>query len=123
MFLLPFGRALWRRRQARAVARENGRLALLREVITRTEEKKPITDRALTKAWRVATGEDPSSKAITREVVALGGDVDLDASEKEGGVRYRFVDLETEAAALEEEREHASDEEKKIGKIVFASDN
>ena len=122
MFFLPLGRALWRRRQARAVARENGRLALLREVITRTEGKQPITDRALTKAWRIATGEDPKSKTITREVVALGGDVDLEASEKEGGVRYRFVDLETEAAALEEEREHASEEEKKVGKIVFASD-
>jgi hypothetical protein len=38
-------------------------------------------------------------------------------------VRYRFVDLETEAAALEVERDHASDEEKKVGKIIFASDN
>jgi hypothetical protein len=119
MFLLPIGRSLWRSRQARAVARENGRLALLREVITRTSEKKPVTDRALTKAWRVATGSEPDSKTITREVVELGGDVDLEASEKEGGVRYRFVDLETEAAALEEERAEAPEEEKRVGKIVF----
>jgi hypothetical protein len=123
MFVLPIGRAIFRRRQATAVARENGRLALLREILTRTSSKQPVTDRSLTKAWRVATGEDASSKTITKEVVALGGDVDLEASEKEGGVRYRFVDLETEAAALEEERAHASDEEKKVGKIVFASDN
>jgi hypothetical protein len=38
-------------------------------------------------------------------------------------VRYRFVDLETEAAALEAEREAASDEEKKVGRVIFASDN
>lgn len=123
MFLLPIGRALFRRRQASAVARENGRLAILREILTRMSKKQPVTDRALQGAWRAATGEDPSSKTITKEVVSLGGDVDLEASEKEGGVRYRFADLETEAAALEEERAQASDEEKKVGKIIFASDN
>jgi hypothetical protein len=54
-------------------------------------------------------------------VVALGGDVDLEASDKD--VKYRFVDLETEAQALDEERAEASDDEKKVGKIEFASDN
>jgi len=38
-------------------------------------------------------------------------------------VRYRFADLETEAAALEAEREAADEEEKKVGKVVFSSEN
>lgn len=123
VFLLPIGRAISRSREAKKVARENARLAVLREVVERTRKKQPITDRDLTKAWRIATGEEPSSKEITREVVALGGDVDMQSAEKTGEVRYRFVDLETEEAALEDEREHATEEEKRVGRIVFASDN
>jgi hypothetical protein len=84
-------------------------------------EKTPITDQALTEAWKGATGKTPDSKELTRRVVELGGDAQIEADT--GQVRYRFVDLETEAAALEVEREHASDEEKKVGKIIFASDN
>jgi hypothetical protein len=123
IFLLPLSRALYRRRQAQAVARENARLAILREVLEKTRRKKPVTDRDLATAWRVATGQEPSSRDLTREVVALGGDVDMKAAETTGEIRYRFVDLETEEAALEEERERASDEEKKVGRIVFASDS
>lgn len=119
LFLLPIGRALFRGRQEKKVAKENGRLAILREVLSRMSAKQPVTDRSLQKAWRVATGSDADSKTITREVVELGGDVDLEASEKEGGIRYRFEDLETEQAAIEEERAHAPDEEKRIGKIIF----
>lgn len=122
VFLLPLGRWLLRGRRERALRRENARLAVLREVLGRTAARQPVTDRALSRAWRAETGEAPASKELTREVVALGGDVDLEASEKEGGVRYRFVDLETEAAAVEAEREQASDEEKRVGRIVFATD-
>jgi len=37
--------------------------------------------------------------------------------------RYRFADFETEAAALDEEREHADDAEQRVGRVVFASDD
>jgi len=122
IFLLPIGRALLRGREARKVARENGRLAVLREVVERTENKAPITEPALAEAWRVAAGAAPDPKELTREVVALGGDVDVEASAAEEKVRYRFADLEAEAEAVEEERAAASDEERRVGKVVFASD-
>lgn len=122
IFLLPIARAALRGREARKVARENGRLAVLREVLERTEKKEPITEPALAKAWRVAAGAQPSSKELTREVVALGGDVDVDASAANETVRYRFADLEAEAEAVEEERAEADDEERRVGKVVFASD-
>jgi hypothetical protein len=122
IFLLPIVRAALRGREARKVARENGRLAVLREVLERTEKKEPVTEPALALAWRVAAGAAPDPKELTREVVALGGDVDVEASAEKEVVRYRFADLETEAEALEEDRARASDEEQKVGKVVFASD-
>ncbi len=119
LFALPTLRALFRRRAARGVARENARLAILREVLARAPHKEPVPDETLRAAYRVATGEDASSKEITRRVVELGGDVDVGP---EGEVRYRFADLEAEAEALEEERATASDAEARLGKVVFASD-
>jgi hypothetical protein len=88
-------------------------------VIDRVEAKQPVTDAALTEAWTRAAGSPPASKELTREVVALGGDAQIEES---GEVRYRFVDLETEEAALEAERAGAADDERKVGKVIFASD-
>jgi hypothetical protein len=121
LFALPLGRAIARPFKARKVAKENGRLALLREILTRIENKAPLTDEALVEAWTKAAGAPPESKELTKRIVELGGDVEINEGTKD--VRYRFVDLEMEAAALEAEREAASDEEKKVGKVVFASDN
>jgi hypothetical protein len=105
--------------QARTVAKENGRLAVLRTVLSQLAKKQPVTDQALAQAYEKATGQKPDSSEITRSVALLGGDAEVDTGE----VRYRFVDLETEGAALDEEREQAKDEEKKLGRVVFASDN
>jgi hypothetical protein len=120
LFLLPVLRALFRGRQQKRVDQENARLAVLREVITRSTRKEPVSDDVLRSAVRAATGEEPTSKDITRRVVALGGDVDTGP---EGEVRYRFADLEAEAEALEEERARASEQEARLGKVVFASDD
>jgi hypothetical protein len=119
LFALPLGRALLLRLRAREVAHENGRLGLLREVLTRVNAKAPLTEPALEQAWTQAAGQPPAPKELTRVVVELGGDVQLEES---GEVRYRFVDLETEAEALEEERAVAKDEEAKVGRVVFGSD-
>ncbi len=121
LFALPIGRAIARPFKAKKVAEENGRLGLLREILTRIEAKAPLTEKALVDAWTRTAGTPPASKELTKRVVELGGDAEI--QEDTGEVRYRFVDLETEAAALEAEREAASDEEKKVGKVVFASDS
>ncbi len=119
LFALPMIRAALRGLRQGAVDRENARLAVLREVLARTPRKQPVTDAALRRAYREASGIEPSSAEITRRVVELGGDVDVGP---EGQVRYRFAELEAEAEALEAERAQASDAEARIGKIVFASD-
>ena len=120
LFLLPVGRALARPSKVRAAAHERGRLAVLREVIERVHRKEPVTDAAVTQAWQQATGEPPPPKRIDQELVKLGGEL---AIEESGATRWRFADLQTEAAAVEAERDAASDAEAKLGKVVFATDD
>ena len=119
IFALPAFRALARGRKERALAKENARLAILREVLARAPKKEAVDDETLRHVYRIATGEEPSSKEITARVVDLGGDVEPGPN---GEIRYRFADLEAEAEAVEDERDRARDEEAKLGKIVFASD-
>jgi hypothetical protein len=119
LFLLPLGRALARPLKLRAAEEEKARLAVLREVLDRVRAKQPVTDEGVAAAWRRATGSDPPPKRVDRELVELGGDVAVDP---EGGTRWRFADLETEAAAVAAEREAASEEEARLGKIVYATD-
>jgi len=119
LFAFPLARALYRTHEQKRLAEEQARLAVLREIITRSARKEPIADETLRTAVRIATGEEPSSKDITKRVVELGGDVDVGP---EGEVRYRFADLEADADAVEQERLRASDREARLGQIVFASD-
>ncbi|WP_437670528.1 hypothetical protein [Sorangium sp. So ce131] len=122
LFALPLGRALLRPLKQRRLARQNARRAVLQAILARVgpaQRREPITDAALRRAWEEAAGEAPRPEEITREVAALGGDVDLESGE---GIRYRFPDLEIEAKAVEAEREAASEEEARAGKVIFSSD-
>jgi hypothetical protein len=118
LFLVPVARAAIRPLKARRIARENGRRGLLREILTRLGRDE-ITDEALQAAWKEAAGREADPKELTREVVALGGDVDFE----DGKVRYRFPDLEAEQKAVEAEREAASEAEARVGKVIFSSED
>jgi hypothetical protein len=78
-----------------------------------------VTDAGVAEAWRGATGSAPVGKRLDRELVALGGDVAIEPS---GETHWRFADLETEAAAVEAERAAAADEEARLGKVIYATD-
>ena len=121
LFVVPVGRALVRPLKQRRQVEERGRLAVLRAVLERVRGKQPVTDRVVAEAWRSATGRAAEPKRLDRELVALGGDVDIEAG---GGAetRWRFPDLETEAAAVEAERDAAAEEEARLGAIVYATD-
>jgi len=120
LFLLPIGRILLRRRTRRRVARENGRRAVLRTVLERAATG-GVDERELRERWRIAAGDEPGDRELLDEVKALGGDVDLERSGED--VRYRFVDLELEARAVEAERETASASEARVGKVIFSSED
>lgn len=120
IFLLPALRALQHKVSERGVKKENARLQIMKEVLTRAPKKEPVSDETLRSAVRIATGYEPTSKDITRQVVALGGDV---SPGPDGEIRYRFADIEAEAEALEEERAHVPEKEARLGRVVFASDD
>lgn len=120
LFTLPLVRSLLRLREVKQNDDEHARLVVLKEILTRSAKKEPVSDETLRTAVRVATGREPTSKDITKRVVELGGDVDVGP---EGEVRYRFADLEADTEAAERERAEADDEkEARLGKVVFASD-
>jgi hypothetical protein len=118
LFVLPAARAALRPLRARQIARENARRAVLRTVLADASHKE-VSDAALRRAWKGATGNEPSPKEIAREVALLGGDVDMNSDH----VRYRFPDLELEAQAVEAEREAAAASEADVGKVVFSSED
>jgi hypothetical protein len=118
LFALPLARAALRPLKQRRVAHENGRRAMLREILDKVGAG-GVTDESLRAAWKQAAGSEPDPKEVTREVVALGGDVDYESGE----VRYRFPELEAEAKALEAEREAAAESEAHVGEVVFTSEN
>jgi hypothetical protein len=119
LFIVPLARALARPSRERAALAERGRLAMLRVVLERLARNEPVRDTDVTEAWRRATGRTPDRKRIDRELIALGGDVALESAPE---MRWRFKDLELEAAAVQAEREAASEEEARLGKVVFATD-
>lgn len=120
LFVVPLLRLLWRPIKARRAARENGRRALLRAVLERVGRRGGVTESELAGAWAAAAGSVPDSKTLTREVAALGGDVDLENAQD--GVRFRFPELEAEARAVEAEREAAAEDEAKVGRVIFSSE-
>jgi hypothetical protein len=80
-----------------------------------------VDERTITHRYSMAAGFEPDSKELNDQLVRLGADVDLDKAEH--GVRYRFPDLELEAKAVEAEREAAAEDEAKVGKVVFSSED
>jgi hypothetical protein len=127
LFALPVYRWATQASREKKAAEENARRAILKTVI---EAQKPagdgevkggVTEGQLKKAWREATGSEPDDKKIREEVVALGGDIDLDAVSEGERVQYRFRDLEAEVAALQKERAQASEVEREAGEVVYRS--
>jgi hypothetical protein len=118
LFAIPVLRAALRPLKQRRVARENGRRGMLHEILEKVGGGE-VTDESLRAAWKEAAGVEPDDKELTREVIALGGDVDYEA----GKVRYRFPDFEAEAKALAAEREAAAESEARVGAVVFSSEN
>jgi len=116
LFLLPIVRSMMRPARVRSATLERGRLAVMREVLERVRGKQPVTEDVVARAWRQATGSAPDGKKLDRELVALGGDVAVEPGDK---TRWRFADLETEAAAVEAEREAAPEKEARLGKVIF----
>jgi hypothetical protein len=121
LFLLPLGRLAFRSRREKKAGKERGRRAVMAAVLEGAKSPQGVDEKTITHRYSMAAGFEPDPKELNKQIVALGGDVDLDKAEH--GVRYRFLDLELEARAVEAEREAAAEDEAKIGKVVFSSED
>jgi hypothetical protein len=129
LFALPAIRALRHGSTKKAIAEENARNEVLKTVFQSMESAADgdaksavgVREDRLRGAWQRATGAPPDDKELVAAVVALGGDVDVDAM-AEGRGLYRFRDLEAEVRALQAQRADADVSEGDVGAVVFASD-
>ncbi len=137
LFALPLWRLLRSGAKKKEADAENARRAVLQTVFEQMEQaaesgkaddQRGIREAALKRAWHKATGEAPDDKELIAAIVALGGDIDMDASSSESGgpaggrALYRFRDLEAEVAELQKQREQASEQEKSAGAVVFRAE-
>jgi hypothetical protein len=115
IFAFPMLRAFKQPALQKEIETENGRRAILRTVLG---EKKgePVSVGTIARAWQEHTGKPPDEEALTREIVAMGGDVDVT---EDGRALYRFRDLEAEVKALQDERARADENEAKVGQVIF----
>ena len=124
-FAFPLGRALFRPIEKKKKATENGRRAVLRSVLeflgrSTAEESPRLDQQTLEQAFSTGAGQKASPEQLTQQIVSLGGDLQIDSAS--GRAYYRFVDLEAEVRALAEERKAASDEEARIGDVIFRAE-
>ena len=128
LFALPGLRALRKGAKEKAVAEENARAQVLKTVFqtmtdaaAKGEAVTGVREDRLKQAWQQATGKAPDDKELIEAVVALGGDVDMDAMASGTGL-YRFRDLEAEVKALQAERTVASAAEEAVGEVVYRAE-
>jgi hypothetical protein len=94
--VMPLVRLLRRRAHLAEVAAENGRRALFRAVLQRRPGMS-VGAHALSHAWVIGSGRAIRQSRLFEEVVALGGEPDVDSQAR---IHFRFPDLDHEAQAL-----------------------
>ncbi|MEI6790245.1 MAG: hypothetical protein WCK42_03590, partial [Myxococcaceae bacterium] len=115
LFALPIIRIAMRPKEQAKINRDNGRRGVLWAVINRLTGR-GIKEPVLEQAWESSAGVKASGHELTREVIKLGGELDL--NEDTGETLYRFRSLEAEVCALEKERAQAKRSEQDVGAQV-----
>lgn len=115
LFALPVIRLFTRPRAQEKINRENGRRGVLFTILNKLTGR-GISEPILEKAWESNAGVKASPRELTREVVKLGGELEL--NEQSGETLYRFPNLELEIRALEKERAKAKHSEQDVGAQV-----
>jgi hypothetical protein len=109
LFAVPLGRWLVERAREPGRRRRNARRSLLQAVLARRGQAAPVEELA---------PEPAAAKALSQDLVALGGDVVTDDN---GQIRYAFPRIAEELADIEKARAQASGRERDPGAIVFSS--
>lgn len=117
LFAIPLARWFSRPKEKQNVRRENGRRGILKTILTKLGFG-GYREKDLQAGWESVAGSKPSSSELTKAVVQMGGEMDIEES---GQPRYVFKDLESESAALKEDRKQSSQVAAGVGEVVFSS--
>jgi hypothetical protein len=118
VFAVPAVRAWARARQVARAQWENGKRALL-QLVTRDPDTAHPPQR-MAKAYENGAGTQPDEKALDQLLIRLGGDIHVT---EDGKPRWRFPDLAREQKALSAARAVADDAEKRLGQVVYNSED
>jgi hypothetical protein len=119
LFMFPISRWLSKPSEQRRVNMQNGRRGLLFAVFNRLTNR-GVSEHAIKTAWEQISKSPADDKAIVKEIVRLGGDVEIS---EDGKMMFRFKQLENELLDLHQEREQAKESEAQVGPVVFATDD
>lgn len=119
LFSIPLMRLLGRSKKAQKIATYNGKVGLIKSLVTKLTSL-GIKEHTLKQDWQEQALEAPDEKIFIKEVVKLGGTIELDEQDQP---MFRFKDLESEKEALQKARKHASASESYVGQVVFDSRN
>jgi hypothetical protein len=109
LFAVPLGRWLAERAREPGRRRRNARRRLLQTVLAKQGQAASVEELA---------PEPAAAKALSQDLVALGGDVVTDDN---GQIRYAFPRIAEELADVDKARTQASGRERDPGAIVFSS--
>ncbi|HXW52989.1 MAG TPA: hypothetical protein VEL47_02660, partial [Myxococcota bacterium] len=98
---------------------KNGKRGLIRAILSKLGLG-GIKEETLRQGYEELAQKKPSDKQLTREIVKLGGELELSLQDKP---IYRFPAIEAEIRALENARARASSSESSVGSVVFDSAN
>lgn len=117
LFAIPAMRALNRGKKRQEIQIKNGKRGLIRAILTKLGFG-GIKEETLKNSWEETALVKPDDKVFTREVVKLGGELELNSHDVP---LYRFKAIEAEMGALKVARSAASNQEAHIGEVVFSS--
>ncbi|MGC9984962.1 MAG: hypothetical protein ABSF35_15195 [Polyangia bacterium] len=109
LFAVPLGRWLVERAREPGRRKRNARRRLLQPVLAKRGQAASVEELA---------PEPAAAEALSKSLVALGGDVVTDDS---GQIRYAFPRIAEELAGIEKVRAQASGRERDPGAIIFSS--
>jgi hypothetical protein len=109
LFAVPLGRWLVEQAREPGRRRRNARRRLLQAVLAKQGQAASAEELA---------PEPAAAEALSKSLVALGGDVETD---EQGQIRYAFPRIRQELGEIEKARAHASARERDPGAIVFSS--
>lgn len=117
LFLIPIMRALSRGKKKREIEAKNGKRGLIRVILSKLGLA-GIKEEVLRQGWTEQARAEPDPKVLTREVIKLGGELELN---KDDAPVYRFKAIEAELSALQAARLRASKNETMVSDVIFSS--